>query len=527
MKPQGGIRFPALDLGEVLVRQRRITPEQRAAAEAAAREHSLSFRDAIVGQSVLTEEEAQFFLARAIGIPYLNVNAHVVDRGVLARYPAEVLWRYRALPLRETPKGVLMAIADPHAAQALADLQALSPTPLQFALALRIEIEEALRRVLAKTSLGPLLAHTRGAPENVTDPSGVVFTYGLLVKAVQLGADELSLEANGGWLAVSFRAYGFLLAREEHPVALLFPAFTRLRLLTGMTGTGAGHGMLRTRIGEADLELRARITPTAGGSTASVRFARLGDTPANLEHWPIEPKDLARIAALVAAPRGFLLVGTPDADLGRALALSLAARAASCGGRRAFSLFLGERSGAQGVLPFAAGGEDALERARAIEEALAHRPGVLAIATPDGQAELAPLLQAAEVDCLVIATVPVASLPKALLYLKADGANPVLLAEALLGGIAVRSLGRLCTECREKAAGGYRRKGCTRCARTGYGGRVLAVEVGGVVAAAREAVASGADASAVADALRGQGWVPISECVAGLAAAGVVEAGAG
>ncbi|MBI5367068.1 MAG: hypothetical protein HZA54_08525 [Planctomycetes bacterium] len=541
-------RFARVDLGQAMVRIGRVTAEQLAGAQRAAQANSLSIEDALVAQGLLTQEEVRFVLARALGLPYMNVQARMADPRVVALFPPEVLWRYRALPLTRDAEGILVAIADPYRDRALGDVQAIAPAPVRFALALEAQIEDALRRLLERTPMGAMIARLRTETESAGDPSGVVFVYGMLVKAVRLGAEEVSLAAAPERVTVEYRAFGCLQEREEHPGSLALAAFTRLRILTGLTGeegTEAGH--VRTRIGGEEMELAVRFGTTGAGGIATVRLLRPGETPADLARWPLPAEEAATVTALAEAPRGVVLVGAADAALARPFLRALAAAAAARGGRKAFTVEMrgahgagdgggsdggggrraeGPRGAVGGVLPYVAT-ETGLpgSGAGALREALAHRPGILVVDGVQSEEELGVLLEAAQGDLLVLLGAPVASGARCVQHLLARGAARVLLAEALVGVIALRSLPRLCLGCRQArpGGGGYRRTGCAACGRTGYRGRVLACEAATCTAAVRDAIADGGSSRALGEALRAAGGVPLEARIARLAAEGVTD----
>ncbi len=111
-------------LGELLVEQGRISPQQLEAALAAQRENGEFLGTILVKKGWLTEDALLQTLAQQAGIPYVHLNTGV-DWSVASRFSLPALVAHQCLPIRLDDQSVTVAVANPLEAWALDELQRL------------------------------------------------------------------------------------------------------------------------------------------------------------------------------------------------------------------------------------------------------------------------------------------------------------------------------------------------------------------------------------------------------------------
>ena len=86
-------------LGDLLVKEKIITPEQLQQAIRVQKEQNCRLGSALVKLSFLTDEDVTNFLSRQYGVPAINLSYFEIDASVVKLIPYETAKRYQILPL--------------------------------------------------------------------------------------------------------------------------------------------------------------------------------------------------------------------------------------------------------------------------------------------------------------------------------------------------------------------------------------------------------------------------------------------
>ena len=85
-------------LGDLLVKEKIITPEQLEQANKVQKEQSCRLGSALVKLGFLTDEDVTNFLSRQYGVPAINLSYFEIDPAVVKLIPFETAKRYQILP---------------------------------------------------------------------------------------------------------------------------------------------------------------------------------------------------------------------------------------------------------------------------------------------------------------------------------------------------------------------------------------------------------------------------------------------
>jgi len=125
-------------LGQVLVQQGLLTPESLATAERAQVEHGMSLGKALVQMQMVSESQIVEAVATTIGMPFVDASPGFVDPMAAGLMPREIAREMLALPVQfGEGNSVLVALADPANAAALARVTAITGLEAHPALAVR------------------------------------------------------------------------------------------------------------------------------------------------------------------------------------------------------------------------------------------------------------------------------------------------------------------------------------------------------------------------------------------------------
>lgn len=104
----------AIKLGELLLKEKLITPEQLDEALKSQVIFGIKLGSSLIELGFITDEQLCLFLSRKLGVPAVSPRAMSwVSPEVLALVPAELAGKYRVVPIRADGKKLALAMADP------------------------------------------------------------------------------------------------------------------------------------------------------------------------------------------------------------------------------------------------------------------------------------------------------------------------------------------------------------------------------------------------------------------------------
>jgi type IV pilus assembly protein PilB len=110
-------------LGDLLVKEKIITPEQLEQANKAQKEQNCRLGSALVKLGFLTDEDVTNFLSRQYGVPAINLSYFEIDPAVVKLIPFETAKRYQILPLSRVGASLTIAMVDPTNVFAMDDIK--------------------------------------------------------------------------------------------------------------------------------------------------------------------------------------------------------------------------------------------------------------------------------------------------------------------------------------------------------------------------------------------------------------------
>ena len=110
-------------LGDLLVKEKVITPEQLAQATKVQKETNCRLGSALVKLGFLTDEDVTNFLSRQYGVPAINLSYFEIDPAVVKLIPFETAKRYQILPLSRVGASLTIAMVDPTNVFAMDDIK--------------------------------------------------------------------------------------------------------------------------------------------------------------------------------------------------------------------------------------------------------------------------------------------------------------------------------------------------------------------------------------------------------------------
>ena len=397
------------------------------------------------------------------------------------------------------------------------------------------DVEAALRHQGVTRLNDTRAGEAEGQYWQQSSPDGVL-DY-LLALGTRKHASDVTIEPQADQVAVRYRIDGF--SFRVDPIPKTFePALERA--LFAMFGldvarrTRAQTGRTTCRFGEEDYDLVAQTVPGALGLTATIRLVNRSTFIKDFGTLGLELEDRVRLVEEIRAGIGLVVVSSPAYNGAITTAYSIMSFLAQ-GQRDVLSIECPVHWQMEGVRQVEAElGPQGPKIEPTLRAMVAVRPDALMVSAVPDQGTAALVTQLAS-SLLVIAQVPAASAPRAVVALRDHGVAPAALAGSLGLVTSQRLVRQNCRICRvpadppaaqtleahgitpEEARGlaFFKGKGCPTCNTIGFRGRRAVFETMPGSPEVREVVEQGGSAEAIEKAALESGMIGIRErCLA-------------
>jgi type IV pilus assembly protein PilB len=529
-------------LGDLLVKEKVITPEQLEQAIKLQKESHSRLASALVKLGFLTDEDVTNFLSRQYGVPAINLSYFEIDPTVVKLIPFETAKRYQILPLSRVGASLTIAMVDPTNVFAMDDIKFMTGFNIEPVVASESSIiegidkaygaskEEELEQVMqSMNDLG------EGADvelqdeehelelrelEKAADEAPIVKLVNLvLTDAVKRGASDIHMEPYEKEFRVRFRIDGVLQLIMNPPLKLKDAITSRLKIMAKLDISEKrlpqdGRIMLKMQIGtkKKQLDFRVSTLPTLWGEKIVLRLLDKENLRLDMTKLGFEQESLVKFEKAILKPYGMVLVTGPTGS-GKTNTLYSAISRLNQPDTNIMT--------AEDPVEFQLGGVNQVQMkeqiglnfATALRAFLRQDPNTILVGEIRDFETAEIAIKAALTGHLVLSTLHTNGAPETITRLMNMGIEPFLVATSVHLICAQRLVRRICKDCAEPVEvppqalidEGYspeesktvqimKGAGCATCNKTGYKGRTGLYEVMEVDDEIRELVLVGASA---------------------------------
>jgi len=530
-------------LGDLLVKEKIITPEQLEQATKAQKEQSCRLGSALVKLGFLTDEDVTNFLSRQYGVPAINLSYFEIDPAVVKLIPFETAKRYQILPLSRVGASLTIAMVDPTNVFAMDDIKFMTGFNIEPVVASESSIlagiekaygsggkEEDLETVMQSMSemndddveLGEQTEQELGLSEleKAADEAPVVKLVNVVLgDAVKRGASDIHIEPYEKEFRVRFRIDGVLQSIMSPPLKLKDAITSRLKIMSKLDISEKrlpqdGRIMLKMNIGgrKKQLDFRVSTLPTLWGEKIVLRLLDKENLRLDMTKLGFEPESLVKFEKAILKPYGMVLVTGPTGS-GKTNTLYSAISRLNQPDTNIMTAEDPVEFQLAGVNQVQMKEQIGLNFAAALRSFLRQDPNIILVGEIRDFETAEIAIKAALTGHLVLSTLHTNGAPETITRLMNMGIEPFLVATSVHLICAQRLVRRICKDCIEpidvppqtlidagfspeesKTVKIQKGKGCGVCNNTGYKGRCGLYEVMEVDDEIRELVLVGASA---------------------------------
>ncbi|NRA08120.1 MAG: type IV-A pilus assembly ATPase PilB [Myxococcales bacterium] len=521
-------------IGELLVKEKRISAEQLNEARSAASAKGSRLGHQITKLGFLEEGELSEFVAGQYGVPCIDLDDFEIDRGLLELVPEEVATKHTVVPVNRAGSTLILATVDPSNIAAIDDIQFRTGYNIQPVVA----PESAIRRCIdahydQSSSLEEVMGDfddsdidlVHGAEdvdtlelERASEDAPVVKLVNLiLTDAVKKSASDIHIEPYEKSFRVRYRIDGVLYEVMTPPMKLRNAILSRVKIMAELDIAERRlpqDGRIKLKMGRGrEMDFRVSVLPTLFGEKIVLRLLDKSNLQLDMTKLGFEIPQIESFQQAIHQPYGMVLVTGPTGS-GKTTTLYSALSE--------LNQISDNLSTAEDPVEFNLTGinqvqmheEIGLNFAATLRSFLRQDPDIIMVGEIRDFETAEIAVKAALTGHMVLSTLHTNDAPSTVNRLLNMGIEPFLVSSSVNCIVAQRLARRVCEDCKQAeeeihadeliAAGmdasraaetvAMKGKGCRSCSETGFRGRVALYEVMEMKDELKEFVLNGASA---------------------------------
>src|SRR5216110_1287450 len=500
-------------------------------------------------ESGISEEAFLQQLAGVLGWPFLELRKLTVPTEARNKISTKVAFQYLVLPTDFQNGTLQVVVSNPFDTAMLSAVQFDARTPVQFALAPRLEIDKALKKyygVGAETldemskeddAIELDLPTDKEITESDQEASVIKFVNQVIWEAYKDRATDIHFEPAEDELRIRYRIDGILHQTPMPPQLKRFQAaiISRIKVMSGMNIAEKRlpqDGRINVRIKGEEIDIRVSTVPTVYGESVSLRLLTRGKIFLTLDKLGFSPQDEQALREIILKPHGIMLVTGPT-GAGKSTTLYACLSTINSVHKRIITIEEPVEYELKGINQIAVRSDIGLTFAVGLRHILRQDPNVIMVGEIRDLETAEIAIRAALTGHLVFSTLHTNDAPSAFTRLIDMGIEPFLVASSVEAIMAQRLVRTICKTCKtpQKVERNYLRKigfpeheidtttfykgaGCEECRSLGYQGRLGIYELLILNEGLRPLILNRAPASTIAQkamefgmrTLRTDGW---------------------
>ncbi len=529
-------------LGEMLIKESLITPEQLHQAVDHQKKQGGRLGTALIKLGFVKDDDITSVLSRQYGVPSINLKYYEVDPAVIKLIPQDTAVRYQIVPLSRVGSTLTIAMTDPTNVFAMDDIKFMTGFNVEPVVASEAAINEAISKfygdVQGAEELTKVMKDLTGeegadlelaaeeqemdlaALERAAEEAPIIKLVNLvLTNAVKQGASDIHIEPYEKELRVRFRVDGVLQEVMGPPLKLRDAITSRVKIMAKLDISEKrlpqdGRIMIKYRKDGRikELDFRVSTVPTLFGEKIVMRLLDKENLRLDMTKLGFEPESLAKYERAILRPYGMVLV-TGATGSGKTNTLYSSVSRLNTPETNIMTAEDPVEFQLAGINQVQMKEQIGLNFAAALRAFLRQDPNIILVGEIRDFETAEIGVKAALTGHLVLSTLHTNDAPSTISRLMNMGIEPFLVATSVNLICAQRLVRRICQDCKEPleiprqtlldagyttdeaaAMTIYHGRGCAKCNKGGYKGRVGLYEVMEVNDELRELILVGASA---------------------------------
>ena len=539
-------------IGELLLKEKRITPEQLEEVLAYQKAHGGKLGLNLVKLGFVKDEDITALLSKQYGVPSINLTQFEIDPGVIKLIPGETCHKYQIIPLSRSGATLTIAMTDPTNVFAMDDIKFMTGYNVEPVVASEGAVVDALEKYYVaapakKVESGPsaldmatkaleempdvgdagdveVLAELEEISAEALQRQGedapvIKLVNVILMSAIQKGASDIHIEPYEKEYRVRYRIDGILYNIMAPPMKYRDAITSRIKIMSKLDIAEKRlpqDGRIKIRFADngaaKDIDFRVSCLPTLFGEKIVMRLLDKDKLMLDMTKLGFEQESLTKFEFAIQKPWGMVLVTGPTGS-GKTNTLYSSISRINKSDTNIMTAEDPVEFNLPGINQVQVRENIGLNFAAALRSFLRQDPNIILVGEIRDFETAEIAVKAALTGHLVLSTLHTNDAPSTVNRLMNMGIEPFLVASSVNLICAQRLARRICQNCKEPhplpppalVQAGFtpedaetvvpmRGAGCEKCNKTGYKGRVGLYEVLEVTDELRELVLVGASA---------------------------------
>lgn len=504
--------FKRKKIGQLLIEAGHIGEKELNIGLAEQKKRGKRIGQVLIELGYLSEDKLLPILGKQLKVPFVDLSKVEIKPDVLKMVPEKICRKHILVPISFDGKSLMIGMADPLDVFIIDEIQFQNNCEVVRAICSENQIADATDRLYVAGAMADALnALASGEGDDGVDSGAldglkkaseetpiIKLVNLVLTSAVQKGASDIHIEPDEGELRVRLRIDGSLLIAMNLQPEALPSVMSRIKILSGMDISERRlpqDGRIQMVIMDKPIDFRVNTIPTAWGEKACLRILDKSNVNVLLEQMGFTPTNFTMLKKAIGSPNGMCLVTGPTGS-GKTTTLYSCLNAIKgpdlniCTVENPVEYKLKFINQVQ-VRP-----EIDLNFSTVLRAFLRQDPDVIMLGEIRDEETASIAVEAALTGHLVFATLHTNDAPSTAIRLVDMGVEPFLVSSALLCIVSQRLARRVCKFCKDVDTSitpetiadlglppeaindtYYRGKGCDKCGKTGYKGRVGVHEI--------------------------------------------------
>ena len=515
-----GSRKERRSLGEILLREKVISPAQYSEAQRAVANRGGTLGGALATLGYMQENQLVSFLSSNYGVPAVNLDEVDIPPEILNLIPKEVAERHKVIPINKQGSSLIVAMSDPSNIYAMDDIKFLTGYNVEVVVAPETTINRAFDRYYDEnagqgTDYQAILESFEEDEVNVvgdedrvdideleksSKEAPVVRLVNLvLVDAVKRGASDIHIEPYEKDFRIRYRIDGVLYEVMRPPQRLRNAITSRLKIMADLDIAERRlpqDGRIKLVMGkDREVDFRVSVLPTLHGEKVVMRILDKSALQLDLTKLGFLEEQLRHFRNAIHEPWGMVLVTGPTGS-GKSTTLYSALMELNKTSENISTAEDPVEITVEGINQVQMQDSIGLNFAAALRSFLRQDPDIIMVGEIRDFETAEIAIKAALTGHMVLSTLHTNDAPSTINRLLNMGIEPFLVTSAVNLILAQRLVRRICPECKtekavlpqeltqlgipESEAAEFKAfvgAGCRACGETGYKGRRAIYEV--------------------------------------------------
>lgn len=518
----------SLKIGEILVKQNLLKPEQLTWALEEQRKTGVKLTSILVNANILKDTQILEAMSRHYQVQSLDLNTFEVDPNVISLVPKEVCEKYNLIPVQKAGQTLVVAFTDPSNIMVREDLRFITRLRVQPVVGTEHTISQTIEKYYGTISTKQLhqlnvdddfdvnLPMTEVIDQTTAgdDAPIIKFVNSILADAIKKRVSDIHFEPYEKRYRVRFRVDGNLLEATAPPSGTAAAIASRIKIMSKLDISEKrrpqdGRLKVRTTKGK-EMDFRVSVLPTLWGEKIVLRLLDKSNLQLDMTKLGFEDEDLKLFKSNIHLPQGMVLITGPTGS-GKTTTIYSALAELNKPDVNISTAEDPVEFNLEGINQVQTNSEIDLTFAAAMRAFLRQDPDIVMVGEIRDLETAEIAFKAASTGHLVVSTLHTNDAPSTVIRLTEMGVASYIITSTVSLIVAQRLVGRICENCKkpvevppqtlinlgipQEEVGEYKifkGSGCTNCNNTGIKGRLAIYELMKMSEKMKEAILKGA-----------------------------------